>query len=265
VVSSGTDNAIFRLGERMSVRLPRYPAATAQVEKEARWLPVLAPNLPLAVPAPLAIGSPNDEYPWQWCVSPWIEGEEATIDRIADSSEAARTLAAFIAALQRCDASGGPPPGPANFSRGAPIAHRDGAVRKAIAALGDRIDGAAATAAWEAALAAPVYDGPPVWLHGDLQSGNILVHEGRLAAVIDFGCLGVGDPACELMPAWTIFSGESRAVFRAATMADDAAWERGRGWALSSALIALPYYMETNPVMVRNAWHALGEVLTDSG
>jgi aminoglycoside phosphotransferase (APT) family kinase protein len=259
---AGTDNAIYRLGEDMSVRLPRIHWATGQAEKEQRWLPRLAPHLPLAVPIPLAIGMPGEGYPWRWSVSPWLEGEEATGDRIADLRQAATDLARFLAALQRIDPTGGPLAAEHNL-RGAPLAMRDSVTREAIAALDGVIDTGAATTAWEAALQAPQWDRASVWFHGDVLAGNLLVDRGRLSAAIDFGGLGVGDPACDLMSAWSLFSGDSREVFRSATAVDDATWARARGCALSQALLALPYYLETNPVIVARSRHAIEEILAD--
>jgi len=235
------------------------------VEAELRWLPRLAPHLPLAIPIPLAMGVPDEGYPWHWGVYRWLEGENATMDRIGDANEAAVTLAGFIAALQRVDSAGGPRPGPNNSGRGVPLAARDKGTRAAIASLSGMIDIEAATAAWDAALRAPIWDGPPVWIHGDLQSGNLLAQRGALCAVIDWGCMGVGDPACDLMPAWNLFTAETRAVFREAMSVDDATWARGRGWALSCGLIALPYYKTSNPVLAGIARHAIGEVLAESG
>lgn len=263
VPSAGTDNALYRLGDEMVVRLPRVERAVGQVAKEQKWLPRLAPLLPLAIPVPLAKGVPAEGYPWEWSVYRWLEGENATSERIADLGQAATDLAQFIAALRRVDPSDGPAPGEHNSFRGVPLGTRDAPVRRAIAALHGEIDVGAVTAAWKAALRVPERHGPPVWLHGDLDSRNLLAEQGRLSAVIDFGCLGVGDPTCDLTVAWTLLSGESRDVFRAALAVDDATWARGRGWALSWALIALPYYLETNPVIVRDARRTLAEVLAD--
>jgi aminoglycoside phosphotransferase (APT) family kinase protein len=262
---AGTDNSIYRVGSDMAVRLPRIHSATAQLEKEHLWLPTLAPLLPLAIPIPLATGMPAEGYPWQWSVYRWLEGEPATMDRIADPRKAATELAQFIAAMQQIDPRDGPPPGEHNSFRGVPLARRDLSTRDAIAALRDTIDADAATSAWEAALRAPAWQGPALWLHGDLLSANLLAQHGRLSAVIDFGCLGVGDPACDMMVAWTYFSAETRDVFRAALRVDDATWERGRGWALSFGLIALPYYRSTNPVLSGIARYAIDEVLADQG
>ena len=258
VPSAGTDHALYRLGDDMAVRLPRIHWATGQAEKERQWLSRLAGQLPLAVPEPLAKGTPGESYPWDWSVYRWLKGESATIERIADPCQAATDLAHFVAALQRIDPAGGPPAG-----RGVPLAMRDASTREAIAALHGMIDVHAVMAVWELALGAPVWHGPPVWVHGDLLPGNLLVERGRLSAVIDFGGLGLGDPACDLMVAWGLFSGESRETFREALSVDDATWARGRGHALSWALIFIPYYLDTNPVGVAAALHTIDEVLAD--
>ena len=258
VRSAGTDNAIYRLGDDMSVRLPRIHWAVGQVDTEHEWLPRLAPQLPLDIPGPLAKGAPAQGYPWSWAVHRWLDGETAVAERVADPLDTVTELARFLAALQQIDPTGGPP-----SSRGGPLAPRDDAARAAIAELGGMIDTAAATAAWESALEAPDWDGPPTWFHGDLQEGNLLAVEGRLSAVIDFGCVGVGDPACDFMVAWTYFSAETRGAFRDALPVDDATWARGRGWALSVGLIALPYYEVTNPVLAGVARRAIDEVLAD--
>jgi aminoglycoside phosphotransferase (APT) family kinase protein len=256
VPSAGTDNALYRLGDDMAVRLPRIRSAVGDVEREHQWLPRLAPFLPLAVPLPLAKGQPGEGYPWHWSIYRWLEGVSASIERFADLRQAATDLAQFVAALQRIDPTGGPSAG-----RGVPLAQRDVPTREAIEALRGMIDVDAATAAWEAALMTPVWPGPPVWVHGDMLPGNLLVKQGRLSAVIDFGGLGVGDPACDLMIAWGLFSGESRDVFRAVLSVDDATWARGRGWALSQALIFIPYYLNTNPVGVGIARRTIDEIL----
>ena len=263
VPSDGTDNAIYRLGDDMALRLPRYPAAAGQAEKESEWLPQLAPHLPLDVPVPLAVGEPSETYPWRWAVVRWIRGDAAFPDRIDDPAQAAADIAGFVAALQAIDASKGPPPGDHNFGRGEPLENRDAEVRDALGRVGDDVDVAAATAAWEAALAAPVWEGPPVWIHGDLQSANVVARGGRPVAVIDFGALGVGDPACDVMAAWTFLPRGGRAVFRSELAVDDATWERARGWALSMGLIALPYYRDSNPSFAQRAIGWIGETIDD--
>jgi aminoglycoside phosphotransferase (APT) family kinase protein len=262
VVSSGTDNAIYRLGADLAVRLPRVPSAAGQVEKDQLWLPRLAPHLPLAVPEPLALGCPGAGYPLTWGVYRWLVGTEARLDRCGDPCDAATDMAAFLRALQAVDTVDGPTSGPAG--RGGPLAARDRATRQAIAQVSDEFAPDQVTAAWEESLAVPTWSGPPVWVHGDLSPGNLLVKDGRLTAVIDFSCLGVADPACESMVAWNLFEGESRTAFRAAMDVDDDTWLRGRGWALSVALIQLPYYRHTNPVMVAGARRVIREVLAVS-
>ena len=258
VESYGTDHDIYRLGDELAVRLPRIGWATAQAAKEAEWLPRLAPHLPLAVPVQLARGGPAEGYPFEWSVYEWLPGGDAN-GPIEDFERAAVDLAAFVTALRGIDTAGAHPRPPRD--RGAPLAELDEAVRRAIVELGERIDRGAALRSWEESLAAPVWDGEEVWVHGDLLPGNLLVVDGRLSAVIDFGGLNIGDPACDLQPAWNVFSGASRARYRAELGVDDASWVRGRGWALCQAVLALPYYWSTNPGMVRQASHALAEVL----
>ncbi len=263
VAFDGWDNRTFRLGENMSVRLPSAERYAAQVEKEHRWLPRLAPFLPLPIPVPLARGVPADGYPWQWSVYRWLEGEHATIERIADMSQFATSLAHFLAALQQIDPTDGPPPGPHNFYRGGPLTIYDAETRHAIAALNGELDAKEVTAVWEAALTA-AWHGAPVWLHGDVAAGNLLVKNGQLSAVIDFGSSGVGDPACDVTIAWTLLSGESREAFRAALPIDDATWARGRGWALWKGLITLAEHIHTNPLKAGEARRVIDEVLADN-
>ena len=228
---------------------------------EAEWLPKLAPHLPLALPVPLAMGHPAEGYPFDWSVYEWLPGKNAT-GTIEDLDQAAVDLTAFVTALRQVDTTGAH--ARARGARGAPLAELDKPVRRSIAQLGDRIDGAAALRSWEESLNAAAWDGQEVWVHGDLLPGNLLVVDGRLSAVIDWGGLNVGDPACDLQPAWNLFVGDSRMRFRAELDVDDASWLRGRGWALAQAVWALPYYWDTNPGMIRQASHALAQVLADS-
>ncbi|GAA4893022.1 aminoglycoside phosphotransferase family protein [Streptomyces coeruleoprunus] len=262
VPSSGTDNAMYRLGDDMVVRLPRVPGAAGQVGKEGRWLPRLAPELPLDVPVPLAAGVPGEGFPLPWSVQRWLDGADV-VDAPVDLRDAAVRLGLFVAALRRADATGGPP----SF-RGGPVADGDAEVRDAIRDLaGDgTVDGDLATAAWEDVLKLPQWEGAPVWVHSDLLPGNLLAVDGRLSAVIDFGCLGVGDPACDMLPAWTLLTADTRGPFREAAGVDDATWARGRGWALRWGLTADHYYRvlhPTNPVLAavgrRTAAEALDE------
>ena len=261
VASAGTDNALYRLGDDLAVRMPRIHWAAGQVEKEARWLPEFAPRLPLAIPAPLAVGEPGEGYPWRWGVYRWLNGETVHPDRLDDPIDLARELARFVNALHAIDASGGPGPGDHNSGRGRPLIDRDASTHTALDSLRDEIDIEAATALWDAAHAAPIWDRPPVWVHGDLQAGNLLAADGRLSAVIDFGCLGVGDPAVDLLPAWNLLSGAARDAFRAELNVDDPTWRRGQGWALSVAAIALPYYRDTNPTLAGSSRRVFAALL----
>lgn len=258
----GVDNRTFHLGAHMTVRLPSAAAYALQVEKEHQWLLKLAPLLPLSIPVPLAKGAPAEGYPWRWSVYRWLEGETATIEGIADLCQFATALARFLIALRRIDPAGGPPPGRHNFFRGGSLTVYDAETRQAIAALDGRIDAHAASAAWEAALETK-WRGPAVWFHGDVAAGNLLVEGGGLSAVIDFGTSGVGDPACDLAIAWTLFGGESRDAFRAALKLDDATWVRGRGWTLWKTLITLAEHIDTNPPEAEKARRVLDEVLAD--
>jgi aminoglycoside phosphotransferase (APT) family kinase protein len=259
VRSSGTDNAIFRLGRDMAVRIPRIHWAVDAIEKERRWLPVLAPDLPLAVSVPLAEGEPGEGYPWPWSVYSWLDGDDAFDCPPSDLSQAAKDVAGFVFALRAIDPTGGPTPRPGN--RGTSLLSLDEPMREVITAAADLIDARAVTATWRRALRAPEWDRPPVWFHGDIASGNLLVQGGRIRAVIDFGVLGVGDPACDLIVAWEMFDADSRQTLRAELDVDDASWGRGRGWALSTAMFALPYYLHTNPVMVAQARRKIAAVL----
>jgi aminoglycoside phosphotransferase (APT) family kinase protein len=238
VEPAGTDHAIFRLGEGLSVRLPRRDGPTDPRSTEFDWLPRLAAVVPVAIPVPVAQGRPTDEYPWYWAVHTWVDGDTVPVETI-DPIQAARDLAALVAALQRVPPAGAPP------GRGIPLAERDREFRHWLASFdGDpRV-----TEEWERALAAPPWEGPPVWHHGDLDVRNWLVQDGRISGVIDWGLMGVGDPACDVMVAWKLHSPIARDAFREALPTDDATWERARGWALSQAVGALAYYTpESNP------------------
>jgi aminoglycoside phosphotransferase (APT) family kinase protein len=262
VDSAGTDNAIYRLGDDMALRLPRIHWAVGNVEKEHQWLPRLAPHLPLTIPGPLAKGHPGEGYPWHWSIYRWLAGENATVASFIDANQTAIDLAQFILALQRIDIADGPLAEHYNL-RGVPLVTRDRSTREAIAALRGTIDVDAVTAAWEVAMRASEWHRAPVWFHGDLLPGNLLFERGRSSAVIDFGCMGVGDPACDLMIAWGLFSGESRDAFRATLAVDDATWARGRGQALSQALSFTSYYLNTNPVGVSVARRTIEAIVDD--
>lgn len=261
---AGSDHVIYRLGDELSVRLPRHAGAAGQAEKEHQWLPQLAPHLPLAIPIPVRVGEPAFGYPWPWAVSRWLDGEAATPGTLADPSGAATRLADFLTALQRFT----PDHVPAHDARrnltAGSLADRDVATRAAIARLDGTFDAAAMTELWDAALTAPAWDRPPVWFHGDLHPGNLLALDGHLSAVIDFGELGIGDPAPDLIIAFTLMSTASRALFRTALGVDDATWTRGRGWALATGLNAYTHYAATNPAVATQTTRQINEALVGS-
>jgi aminoglycoside phosphotransferase (APT) family kinase protein len=246
VAIDGWDNTTFRLGDELSIRLPSADGYVAQVEKEHRWLPILAPHLPVRIPEPVAVGRPDGAFPRPWSIYRWIDGETAAVERIGDLTDLATDLAGFLTALEAIDASDGPPPGAHNFFRGGPLSVYDAETRAAIARAPEVIDVAAAAEAWEAALAS-TWERPAVWVHGDVAPSNLLVGGGVLRAVIDFGCSAVGDPACDLVMAWTFFDDESRAAFRDALAFDEATWSRARGWALWKALVTVVHASATGP------------------
>jgi aminoglycoside phosphotransferase (APT) family kinase protein len=250
VRSAGTDNAIFRLGDDIAVRLPRLSRAAETVDTELRWLPRLSRLLPLAVPVPLGKGAPDDGFAYPWSVYRWLDGDNLVDRPDVDLDDAARRLGRFVAALRRIDAAGGPP----SF-RGGPVSALDDRVRAEIRELGadGAVDAEVTTTAWEAALGAPTWQTAPVWVHGDLYPLNLLARQGRLAAVIDFGGLGVGDPACDLLPAWAVLTASTRELFRAEAGVDDATWVRGRGWGLALGLGAAHVYRVTNPILAASA------------
>jgi len=235
----GSDNSTFRLGDGMLVRLPSDKAYVPQIEKEHRWLPALAAHLPLPIPEPLAKGAPGCGFPTAWSVYRWLPGEPAAIVGITDLDRLAVDLGGFLAALQRIPTAGGPPAGAHSFSRGGPVSALDEQTRATIELLGDEIDATGANAVWDSALSAE-WAGSDVWVHGDVTGSNLLLAEDRLCGVIDFGCSAVGDPACDLTPAWTTFELTSREAFRAALQFDPGTWARARGWALWKALISIP-------------------------
>ncbi|WP_340682620.1 aminoglycoside phosphotransferase family protein [Amycolatopsis coloradensis] len=259
VASSGTDNAMYRLGTDLAVRLPRIPGAATDVAAEQKWVPLLAPHLPVVVPMPVACGGPALGYPYPWTVCRWLPGTNPAVDDLAAPEQLAADLASFITALRRvapdCAPSGG---------RGVPLAMRDKPTRTAIAALDGLVDTAAVTAVWQDALRIPAWSDPPAWAHADLSPGNLLVRDGRLTAVIDWSIAGVGDPTVDLIVAWNLLPASARLTFREALDVDDDTWRRGRGWALSISLIQLPYYEHTNPALAANSRHVIAEVLADT-
>jgi aminoglycoside phosphotransferase (APT) family kinase protein len=236
VASGGWDNWTFHLGAAMVVRLPSAAEYALAVDKEHWWLPVLAPHLPLPVPVPLAKGEPGADYPYAWSVYPWLDGEPARADRIADPVRFAVDLAGFLTALRSIDPAGGPRPGKHNWFRGGPLRTYDGVADSALEALDGHIDVGLARRIWQTALDTRE-EGVESWFHGDVAEGNLLLAGGQLAAVIDFGTCGVGDPACDLAIAWTLLTAEGRQVFRERLGVGEAEWSRGRGWALWKTLV----------------------------
>jgi aminoglycoside phosphotransferase (APT) family kinase protein len=232
----GWDNWTFHLGDRMKVRLPSADGYAGQAAKESEWLPRLAPHLPVEVPVPLAVGQPDEGFPWLWSVYQWIDGDPVT--RNIDKLALARDVAGFLNALMAIDPADGPPPGAHNFLRGADPMEAYGAeARRFVDALEGVVDTRAAHAVLD--MAAVSRAATPVWVHGDIGVGNLLARNGRLSAVIDFGCAAVGDPSCDLVLTWVFLDGESRAAFRSLVAVDEAAWARGRAWALwKAALLA---------------------------
>jgi aminoglycoside phosphotransferase (APT) family kinase protein len=236
VAADGWDNWSFRLGDTMKLRFPSAEGYAEQTAKEAEWLPRLAPHLPLAVPVPLAVGAPGADYPWPWAVYRWLEGVPASRAGVADPVQFAREIAGFIVALQSIDPTGGPPPGQHSFLRGAhPIAAYGEEARRAVDALAGEIDTRAAHDLLDAAAASRVAS--PVWVHGDIAVGNLLIRDGQLSSVIDFGCMAVGDPSCDLVLAWVFLDGAAREAFRAALPPDAGLWARARAWALWKAAL----------------------------
>lgn len=254
VETAGTVNAIFRLGDNLSVRLPRHRGPTRPGGKEWVWLSQLAPWLPLAIPIPLAQGLPNSDYPWFWQIHRWMAGMVSPVTAI-DPIQAARDLADFVAALQRVNLPDGP------LGRGIPLAERDEDFQYWL----KRFDGdPAVSRVWEQALAAPPWPGPPIWHHGDLDCRNWLWCDGRISSIIDWDEMGIGDPACDVMVAWKLHSAGARDAFRAALPTDDATWARARGWVVSQAVAILAYYtVDNNPLLCQAAREWLELVLSE--
>lgn len=263
VDDGGWDNWTFHLGDDLSVRLPSAAEYALAVEKEHEWLPRLAPHLPFPISEPVALGRPSADYPFDWSVRRWIEGAPASTAAIADLDRLATDLAGLLAALQRIDPSSGPGPGVHNWFRGGSLRTFEPFTTRALATLQHRVDVDLASAIWSEAVDAP-WDGAVRWFHGDLAAGNLLLRDGRLAAVIDFGTCGVGDPACDLAIAWTLLDTTSRRRFRDLLDVDDASWARGRGWALWKALSTVANAPDPDEPAAVAARRAVDEVLVDS-
>lgn len=263
VAVSGWDNRTFHLGEDMLIRMPSRSDYASQVEKEQKWLPKLAPFLPVSIPVPLAMGAPGNGYPFKWSIYLWLDGKTARAGKIDDLSVFAINLAQFLIALQSIDSSDGPLAGPHSFYRGGSLAIYDAETRQAIHALQGKIDSAAAIKVWEASLATS-WDALPVWVHGDISAGNLLVQNGRLSAVIDFGQLCIGDPACDLSIAWTFFKSESRKAFRETLPLNAGTWARAKAWTLWKALIVAAGLTNSIASEEERCWSILDEVLQEA-
>lgn len=254
--SSGTVNAMFRLGDDMVVRLPFVEWGSPDIEFEQHWLPRLATGLTIPIPTVLHEGVADDTYPCAWSVMNWLPGELPDVANT--TADVAHELAIFVTELRRIDTTGAP-----SGYRGGSVREHDAELRKVLPDIADEVDVEALGAIWDRALAAPAYEDEPRWAHGDLLATNVLVNDGHLTGILDFSAAGTGDPACDLMAAWSILPKEPRDVFRADLDVDDAEWDRGRGWAMVQAVMALPYYRETNPGMVENSRRMLTALIED--
>lgn len=264
VASGGTENAVFRLGDDFALRMPLTPGAVGGLLKEIRWLPVLRPHLSLKVPEVVATGKPSDRYPFPWAVVRWLPGDDALTVELEPMGAAADALGRFVSELRTVPTAGAPAPGTEGFTRGLPLTEWDADVREALARCDGLVDVRRVTAVWDDALAAPTYQGPPVWLHADLIPGNIVVRAGRVAGVLDFGGMAIGDPAYDVTPAWHLLDSSSRLTFLDVTNADQATCRRARGIVVALGAFALPYYQHTNPAMMRTARRGIAAVLQDA-
>lgn len=259
VAAEGTDHAVLRLGDALSVRLPKAGWAVGQGERERRWLPHLAPHLGVEVPVPVLLGHPQGGFPHPWYVAPWLEGENPEPGQ--DCAALVPELVAFTVRLQAVDAAGAPGPEPGE--RGGPLRHVDASVRASAEQLRGETDVDALLDAWREGVEAPLWQGPPVWLHGDLMEGNLLVRDGRLVAVLDWGSVRAGDPAVDAVAAWTLLGPDDRAAFLdLLPWLDGPGRLRARAWAVCAAVRALPYYRDTEPGIVARSWRVVDAVLS---
>ena len=262
IIPGGNDNRTFRLGNDMLIRLPSAERYALKVQKEQHWLPILAPHLSISVPKPLKMGQPSKDYPFNWSIYQWIDGESANNITIDDISlqKIALDLSNFLNELHKIDITNGPISGIHNFWRGGPLFTYDAETKLAIDQLRDLIDANQATAVWQKALNS-TWTQNPVWIHGDLSAGNILIENNQLVAVIDFGGMAIGDPACDLVIAWTFLKGESRKVFKSQLNLDSNTWARARGWALWKALITLTALKDKNSLEAATQLQIINEIL----
>ncbi len=264
VASSGTDNALFRLGNEYVVRLPRVEWAvgsvTTSIAKEFEWIPKISRLLKIPISEPVFKGSANSYYSWPWIVAKWHDGYNPLFEQHDEYELLAQDVAIFLNELHGISLANGPA-----SRRGVALHELDKETRQAISELEGEVDVQAVTSLWTRLTTISSWNKKPLWVHGDFLPGNILVQDNRLRAVIDFSDVGMGDPACDLVIAWSLFNAHSRQVFRAALdHIDDATWERGRGWALSIALIMLPYYKNSNPTLALLARRMINNVFQGS-
>ncbi|HAU1321432.1 TPA: aminoglycoside phosphotransferase family protein [Legionella pneumophila] len=259
VAVSGWDNRTFHLGKEMLVRLPSAEEYELQVEKEQQWLPQLAPFVPVPIPIPLEMGMPAEGYPWKWSIYRWLEGETVVSANLSNLNEIAKDLATFLTAFHQIDSTGGPKPGLHSFYRGGDLKIYDPETRQAIDCLKGKIDTDHATEIWETALNTS-WQSTPVWVHGDISAGNLLVKNEKLCAIIDFGQLSVGDPACDLAITWTLFAGDSRKIFREMLPLDKGTWSRGQAWTLWKALIVAAGIVNTNAMEAQKSYRIINEL-----
>jgi aminoglycoside phosphotransferase (APT) family kinase protein len=255
VLANGWDNVVFQVGGDLLARLPRREVGARLVSHEQHWLPVLAPQLPLPIPAPVRTGQPGLGYPWPWSIVPYLPGRVAAEDP-PEPAAAAVSLGGFLAALH----TPAPPGAPVNPFRGVPLAERTDTVMRNLSAVADQVDRAAVRLVWAAALAAPRWTGPPVWVHGDLHPANILVHRGRISGVLDFGDLTAGDPAADLSAGWMLLPADCHPAFRASAGASDTSWARATGWAVALGLVYLAHSAD-NPQLAAVGRRTLSAVL----
>lgn len=249
IKSSGTDHALFRLGNEYVVRLPRLDGANENINKEYQWVPKLAKLVATPLSTPLFMGKPNEHYPSVWIITQWLDGYNPTFEQENEYQQLAKDLAYFLNDLHKVKLDQGP-----YSRRGVPLCQLNEETQNAIDKLEEDIDIQAINALWKKLSNTPSFDQNPVWVHGDFLPGNILVQNNRLKAVIDFSDVGIGDPACDLVIAWSLLKPYSRKIFREhLDNIDDNTWERARGWALSISLIMLPYYKHSNPTLARLA------------
>ena len=263
VENGGWDNRTFHLGDSMLIRIPSAERYAQKIEKEFRWLPILSPLLPYNIPKPLVMGKPDETYPWNWGVYTWLDGETVASCKNINLDMLAKDLGLFLKALHAIDPIGGPTAGQHNFYRGGSLAVYDTEVKNALSVLNDKINTEAARKIWESAITTQ-WQKAPVWVHGDIAVGNLLVKHGELTAVIDFGGLAIGDPACDLAIAWTLFKNESRETFKHILSFDSDTWLRGQAWALWKALIIAAGITQANTIEGRQCWHIIETILKDN-